>query len=258
MSRSIPAPALRSAAAVLTLTCASAVPAKALEMPETSYRAEGSMRAERSTVEFVQYIDWPRKRMRMEMASPDERETTVIVYDMTDGSALMFGLGEELPEEERVAIRTASGDTYEQMRARMDALADAEPIGTRTVHGEDCSLYRTDDGELGPGDERAPGVACVTDDGIVVQYQEDGSDAPSLEVTRLTRGEQDPALFTVPPGYRTLDTGNLGGMFSGLMDRDRGEAAPDSAPDQAGEGEAATPVDAVRKGLRGLFRRPEN
>jgi len=258
MFRSIPVPAPRSAAGVLMLTCASAVPAYALEMPEISYAGEGWMRADGHTMRFAQYIDWERKRMRMEMAEEGEEQTTVIVYDMTDGSALMFVLADGLPQDEKVAIRTASGDTYEQMRSRIDALAEVESIGTRTVNGEECSLYRTNDGELGAGDDFAPGVACVTDDGIVVQYQEEGADAPAQELTKVVRGPQDPALFAVPAGYQTLDTGNLGGMFSGLMGRDRGPGASEQTPrEDDSEAEAGNPVDAVRKGLRGLFRRPK-
>ncbi|HRE43863.1 MAG TPA: hypothetical protein PKY87_07810, partial [Terricaulis sp.] len=43
----------------------------------------------------------------------------------------------------------------------------------------------------------------ITGDGIVLRVTQDG--APLWEASALQRGEQDPALFGVPPGYQVID-----------------------------------------------------
>ena len=52
----------------------------------------------------------------------------------------------------------------------------------------------------GAGVER---TACITDDGIVLRVSE--NDRVLWEATSLQRGEQDAALFGVPPGYQLID-----------------------------------------------------
>jgi hypothetical protein len=232
--------------------------AAALEFPGASYAAEGWMKSDGGTSRFEQHIDWDQKRMRMVMAPEGREADTVIVYDMNDGAALMFQLGDDLPDREKVVIRTESGDTYEQMRAEYEAMADLEALGERTVNGESCTLYRSAYGGVGSDEEDdEPGVSCITEDGIVLQYLETEGGEPVLEVTRVTRGSQDPALFEVPPGYRTMDTGDLGSMMSGLMDAGQQPAEQQGQPNgaAASEDDGAGAGGAVREGLKGLFNR---
>ncbi len=250
----------KKAVPVFVAALATPVSAAALEFPGASYAAEGWMKSDGRTSRFEQHIDWDQKRMRMVMAPEGREATTVIVYDMTNGAALMFQVGDDLPDREKVAIRTESGDSYEQMRAEYEAMADLEALGERTVNGESCTLYQSAYGSVGSDDEEAPGVACITGDGIVLQYLEEAGGTPVLEVTRVTRGSQDPGLFEIPPGYRTMDTGNLGSMMSGLMGAGQQPSAPQGPPDGASEAgdDGAGAGEAVREGLKGLFNRWKN
>lgn len=65
-----------------------------------------------------------------------------------------------------------------------------------------------------PSDE-----ACLTKDGIMLWAKDGGQTV--FEMTKLERGKQDPALFTVPEGYNVMDVGammkGLGGMMGGAM-----------------------------------------
>jgi hypothetical protein len=254
----------RPSATVRTIasTClliGAAAGAHALEFPETSYAAAGWMQADGERTRFEQHMDWERQRMRMAMTPEGDSQTTVFIYDMSTGRGLMFALGDDIPENEKMAIAIDGGDTYtyEQMRADYESMGDYEPLGERTVHGEDCTLYRSRDGSLGPGDEGEPGMACITDDGIVVQYLDAATDSAVLELTRVTRGTPDAAMFEVPAGYRQMDMGNLGEMFSGLMQAGEPEAS-EASPDAEAEEDGAGAAEAVREGIKGLFNRWQN
>lgn len=201
-------PFLPRIGALTALMMLPAAVAGALEFPQTSYAARGWMHTEGRTMHFRQHIDWEQKRMRMVMAPESGSEAMVIVYDMTDGSGFMFTEGDDLPASEKVAIVTAGGDTYEQMRADYDAMGELEPVGSLTVNDEDCTLYRDRNGSMGPGGEEQPGTACITADGIVVQYVPADTDTPTLELTAVERGSQESGLFELPPGYRKLDMSN--------------------------------------------------
>lgn len=247
----------------ITSTClliGAAAGAHALEFPETSYAAAGWMQADGERTRFEQHMDWERQRMRMAMTPEGERQTTVFIYDMSTGRGLMFALGDDIPENEKMAIAIDGGDTYsyEQMRADYESMGDYEPLGARTVHGEDCTLYRSRDGSLGPGDEGEPGMACITDDGIVVQYLDAATESAVLELTRVTRGAPDPAMFEVPAGYQQMDMGNLGEMFSGLMQAGESGPSEGAPPDAEAEEDGASAAEALREGIKGLFSRGQN
>jgi hypothetical protein len=93
--------------------------------------------------------------------------------------------------------------------------------------------------EWTPRDAPAPGVervACITDDGIVLRVTESGRTL--WEATSLQRGQQDAALFGVPPGYRLIDphaTAEAIGENLEQLDSVTGAPqAPQPAPDPRG------------------------
>jgi hypothetical protein len=72
-------------------------------------------------------------------------------------------------------------------------------IGTDTVAGETCTVYRIEDEDI-PGGEAH---GCMTDDNIVLRV-----DIPdrgtAFEATDSSRASQDASLFSVPEGYQRM------------------------------------------------------
>jgi hypothetical protein len=67
--------------------------------------------------------------------------------------------------------------------------------------------------------------ACLTDDGVMLRAQPENAGAGTLEATEIRYGAQDPARFTVPAGYQTMDMQQL---MQGLQRQ--GQRPPATAP----------------------------
>jgi hypothetical protein len=100
-----------------------------------------------------------------------------------------------------VAVRIEDADAPQPFETAWAALGaeNARSTGRCEVAGERGH-------EWTPREAPAPGVdriACITEDGIVLRVTESGRTL--WEATSLQRGEQDEALFGVPPGYQLID-----------------------------------------------------
>lgn len=100
-----------------------------------------------------------------------------------------------------VAVRIEDADAPQPLETAWAALGaeNARSTGRCEVAGESGH-------EWTPREAPAPGVertACITDDGIVLSVSESGRTL--WQATSLQRGEQDAALFGVPPGYQLID-----------------------------------------------------
>lgn len=100
-----------------------------------------------------------------------------------------------------VAVRIEDADAPQPLETAWAALGaeNARSTGRCEVAGESGR-------EWTPREAPAPGVertACITDDGIVLRVSESGRTL--WEATSLQRGDQDAALFGVPPGYQLID-----------------------------------------------------
>jgi len=105
------------------------------------------------------------------------------------------------PQVIGVAVRIDNADAPQPFETAWAALGseNARSVGECEVAGEDGH-------EWTPREAPAPGVertACITDDGIVLRVRE--NETVLWEATSLQRGEQDSALFGVPPGYQLID-----------------------------------------------------
>ncbi|MGE0740180.1 MAG: hypothetical protein AB7O98_02470 [Hyphomonadaceae bacterium] len=100
-----------------------------------------------------------------------------------------------------VAVRIEDASAPQPLEAAWAALGaeNARHVGRCEVAGEDGNEWAPREAPT-PGVER---VACITDDGIVLRVTESGRTL--WEATSLQRGEQDAALFGVPPGYQLID-----------------------------------------------------
>jgi hypothetical protein len=100
-----------------------------------------------------------------------------------------------------VAVRIEDADAPQPLETAWAALGkeNARSTGRCEVAGERGN-------EWTPREAPAPGVertACITDDGIILRVTESGRTL--WEATSLQRGDQDDALFGVPPGYQLID-----------------------------------------------------
>lgn len=57
-------------------------------------------------------------------------------------------------------------------------------------------------------------TACVTSDGIILQARE--GDRVTWQTTNVSRGPQDQALFTLPPGVRAMNLGNAAAAIAAM------------------------------------------
>jgi len=99
-----------------------------------------------------------------------------------------------------VAVRLDDADAPQPMEQVWAALGEdnARRVGDCEVAGE--SGHEWQPREAATGVER---TACITSDGIVLRVRE--NDTVLWEATSLQRGQQDAALFGVPPGYQLID-----------------------------------------------------
>lgn len=105
------------------------------------------------------------------------------------------------PQVIGVAVRLANADAPQPFETAWAALGseNARSVGKCEVAGEQGN-------EWTPREAPAPGVertACITEDGIVLRVRE--NQTVLWEATSLQRGDQDAALFGVPPGYQLID-----------------------------------------------------
>ncbi|MDX2274462.1 MAG: hypothetical protein NW206_03340 [Hyphomonadaceae bacterium] len=99
-----------------------------------------------------------------------------------------------------VAVRIADADAPQPLETAWAALGEenARSEGACEVAGESGHEWRPR--EVSAGVERS---ACITDDGIVLRVTENGR--ALWQATSLQRGQQDAALFGVPPGYQLIN-----------------------------------------------------
>jgi len=100
-----------------------------------------------------------------------------------------------------VAVRLNEKDAPTPMEQPWQALTEknARSTGACNVAGEGGRLWTPRNAEAG----QTLRIACITDDGIVLQVQENG--VALWQATKLDRGAQNPGLFGIPAGYAIVD-----------------------------------------------------
>ncbi len=187
-------------AAALALAAATALPAAAQDRPpfppQTPFRAEAAMpqdvtgeviySGERARVAMktpagpvTSYVDWPGRKVVMALDMQGMRMGMEVELDSVG-----------LPDPED---------------------AEAERLGSDTIAGEDCTVWR-----MTAKEADGPAEICVTDDGIPLRAMvtHEGKQTRAFEVTRLERGPQEEAGLRPPAGLAVmkLDMGSLGAL----------------------------------------------
>jgi len=133
-----------------------------------------------------------------------------------------------------IAVRIEDADAPQPLETAWAALGagNARSTGRCEVAGERGREWTPKEAPA-PGVER---VACITEDGIVLRVTESGRTL--WEATSVQRGQQDAALFGVPPGYQLIDphaaAEQVGENLEQLDSVTGAPAAPQRAPDTRG------------------------
>ena len=232
---------MAAAAAAMLSACGIGAPAYPT-FGETSYRIEGATADANggAAVQTVIYRDGP--RMRVETMLPNTGQATIVYDESTNAAYVLNATGQvpaatatvqpqaTTPPAGSATTTTPQGATTTTAPTTTAAVAPVQQIAGVAVRIEDadapqaletawaalgaenarstgkCEVAGESGHEWTPREAPAPGVertACITDDGIVLRVSESGRTL--WEATSLQRGEQDAALFGVPPGYQLID-----------------------------------------------------
>jgi predicted regulator of Ras-like GTPase activity (Roadblock/LC7/MglB family) len=185
---------------------------------------------------YEMHMGQANRAMRMMRAGKSQRiendsgggKTGVIVIEGDTGRVLSFQTGAGAPKAALLIDRSKMGPM-----AQMDfdsAAKGAVPpkrIGADTVAGIGCDVWEFQS-NAADGETKAT-QACVTGDGILLRTQEVGAADPSLIATKVDRGAQDPALFTVPAGYEVVDMSECTNAMTAMMEAMKRGEKPDTS-----------------------------
>jgi hypothetical protein len=225
-----------AAAAALLSACGMGVSYP--EFTEADYRIEGTTADPNggAATQTVIYRDGP--KMRVEAQLPRYGQATIVFDDATNAAYVLTstqgvvpaaapapamtpapgatapatpqtGVAATTPQTPAVAgtaqaagvaVRLDDADAPQPMEQVWAALGqdNARRVGDCEVAGESGNEWQPR--EAATGVER---TACITNDGIVLRVRE--NNVVLWEATSLQRGQQDAALFGVPPGYQLID-----------------------------------------------------
>jgi hypothetical protein len=212
------------------------------EFSETSYRIEGSTASADggAAVQTVIYRDGP--KMRVETVLPNTGNATIVFDESTNAAYVLNPTGQgattttvvqpqapapsttttttpqgtttTTPSTTTATAQTATTQPVVGVAVRIEDADAPQPLETawQALGAENarstgrCEVAGESGHEWTPREAPAPGVertACITDDGIVLRVAESGRTL--WEATSVQRGDQDDALFGVPPGYQLID-----------------------------------------------------
>lgn len=186
-------------------TAQSGAPAGFPDLTQASYRAEAIMLGpDGATTPVVMIRDGA--RMRMEFGQQ------IIISNPQAGETIMiYGEGGQ-----RMAMRVNDDNTPDMNEVWGQEAANVTRTGTCSVAGESGVEWS----HTPEGDTTAD-TACVTSDGIILRGTDDGR--VTWETTSLSRGPQDPALFTIPAGVQVMDMGAIQSQAEQAMEQMKGK-----------------------------------
>lgn len=251
---------IRTAGSVLLAALAVTATAMAADLPEgwseptVAHEGTRVMDAGGHTVQ-TRYRYLPPGRQREEM-SQDGMEMAMIIRQ--DLGVVWTVLPNNMYME--MAIDEAGRDRPTTPSA--EGIVEFEKLGSAEVDGWPTTRYRVVTQEDG---REAEGVFWMTEHWIPIRMEITMRDNPgetmTMEIRDLRIGDQDAALFDVPPGATKMQGfGGFGGTpgegpgglgFGGELAGEATETARDTAKQETRD----SVKDAVRKGVRGLFKR---
>lgn len=166
------------------------------------FRAEATISsADGQTMPMVMYRDGDQSRM--EMTTPQGQFAVVNGGASGEDFVLVTRDGETMALQTMqvpFALPTAGTEPVE---------INARWVGPCTGAGQQGSEWAQTNES---GEE---GRVCITEDGIVLRAVQ--GEQTVWETTSVSRGQQDPALFTMPDGVQTVDIGAMMGQMGAAM-----------------------------------------
>lgn len=263
---------LAAAAAALLSACGLGGPDYP-QFSETSYRIEGMTSAPYggAATQTVIYRDGP--KMRVEAVLPNYGQATIVFDESTNAAYVLNPTGQLPTAATTTTQPQGTGPSTTSATPQGAATTTAPPATTPATTvvapaaqqvvgvavriedadapqpletawaalGEDnarstgrCEVAGERGNEWTPREAPAPGVertACITDDGVVLRVSESGRTL--WEATSLQRGDQDDALFGVPPGYQLIDPQQVAERVGESMEQLDSVTGAPAAPQQA-------------------------
>lgn len=218
-----------AAAAALLAGCGLGAPSYPT-FSETAYRIEGATTPPDggASTTTVIYRDGP--KMRVEATLPNYGQAAIVFDESTNAAYVLNPTAQgALAAQTAAPAQTATVQTTESAAGQQTTTtAPTQVVGVavRLREADAPHPLETAWAALGADNARSTGpcevagetghewtpreatsgvdrTACITDDGIVLRVRE--NNRVLWEATRLQRGNQDAALFGVPPGYQLID-----------------------------------------------------
>ena len=143
---------------------------------------------------------WDAAGQRLRAEADGHRQVALVDLRAHTGQAIDTGLRIVLP----LPLRAADLQPLTLEGGRL------VPLGKLVVAGLPCTVYRVENG-------RAPSTICLTTDGVPLRGEGEIQGKPGrFTATNVRYGPLPTTLFTVPPGYIALGSGNGGAGLSGL------------------------------------------
>jgi hypothetical protein len=163
-------------------------------------------------------------KRRVEIPSPMGPDLKMVqLIDPDTKTFVSFAVGPKAPK----TATTMSADMIknaEQYNPKVDPTYKPEKVGSDTVAGLGCTIW-----QLPAKEDGTPGLPmCITNDGIMLRTGT--AEAPFIVATSVTKGPQDPTMFSIPAGYTVIDMGDCLAIMQQYGEAMRnGGAKPDSA-----------------------------
>jgi hypothetical protein len=181
---------------------------------QASYRLEATMSPREGVSDPVVMVR-SGQNMRMEMDTHGQHVTVIHNAATHQGYTIMNMAGRQVAMQVDMSGENGAQDPLQRW---------ANQEGYTITRGGPCAGA----GETGAewtstktSDPTETHTICVTGDGIVLQVKD--GDRVMWQTTRVQRGPQDVALFSLPPGVQVMDLGNAGAMLSRMRG---GESKP--------------------------------
>lgn len=215
-------PTLVMLAGLLAINAQAAQPPQ----PKAAYQAQVDIWDARNNRVYPAVVNAYASKMRIRMQKTQEMQdmpgdAAVAVFDPVTGEAFVYPTGRVAAGEQIVMKLDMQRVSSMLGGASFDVShLQGQKIGHRTVAGEGCDEWQL----ASPQQPNKQGVACITQDGVVLSARELNAKRDNYLVRQISRGPQDAKLFMPPVGYRTVDMGSLLGGLQGLLGGSGGQS----------------------------------
>lgn len=178
----------------------------AMEGPKVEYSADSTLETEQ--VSMTNHIYHARGKERQEMGQGGQKQIIILRHD----KKVMWML---MPAQNMYMENPLNSGDRSQSSDLSNAKVEATEVGTETINGVKTRklkvIVTTDKGKMGGFFWKTPDDILVKSDLIAIDK---GSKMRmKSELTNLKIGPQDPALFEIPAGYRSM---SMGAMMGGM------------------------------------------